>query len=167
MKSLFLVLALQLFLISPAYAEEAPADAIKSTLSSLKKNVNNVSQGVSRLKQDKVSIERSLKDMEAWGTSEQEAKEFYFNQNTQLAKDLLDAHKKIADDAIEIKKLNDKYQYVKSILAYAAGALAALLYLRLGAAIVGALAGPYALVLSFLGPAGAFMLGYTLVRLIL
>jgi hypothetical protein len=168
MRSVFLVLALQLFLIHPAYAEEVSSvEAIKTTLSSLKKNVAYLSQGVNRLKQDKVSIEKSLKDMEEWGNSEQEAKEQYFKQSVELGKEIVEAQKTIDEDKRKITELRESYLHVKNILGIVTGAFAVLLYLRLGASLVGTFAGPYSIFLTFLGPAGAFTIGYTLVRLFL
>lgn len=102
--------------------------------------------------------------MEEWGNSEQASKEFYFSQSVQLGKDVLEAHKTIAEDKIEINKINERYHHIRSVFGYVAGALAALLYLKIGSAIVSTFAGPYSLLLSFLGPAGAFTLGYSLVR---
>jgi hypothetical protein len=166
MKRIVAILALQLLSSFSIEAQEPAArEEIKLTISSLKKNVNNLTQGVNRLKQDKLSIEKSLKDMENWGNSEQQAKEFYFNQTVQQGKELLEAEKTIAADKLEIDKINNKYQHTKHILGYVGGALLALLYLKIGAGLVRTFAGPYAIFLSFLGPVGFFTIGYTLVRL--
>ena len=166
MKKTHGILALQLLLSFSVEAQETNTkEEIKLTISALKKNVDNIAQGVNRLKQDKLSIEKSLKDMENWGNSEQQAKEFYFNQAVQQGRDLLEAQKTIAADKAEIVKIDSKYQHTKHILGYVGGALLALLYFKLGAGLVRTFAGPYAIFLSFLGPVGFFMVGYTLVRL--
>lgn len=118
------------------------------------------------LKEDKLEIQRALDNVKEWGIAQQKEKLEYYNNATQLSDQLSSANTKLLDSEKVQQELRERYQRIKRMLSYTAGALLFLLFIRFGN-LIAPLAGAYGPIVVIGGPFAAFTLGYLLVKFIL
>lgn len=141
---------------------------LQAELQGLQNDLMEANGGIIRLKQDKLNIENNLKDMEAWGTSQQEEKLSYYNESVHIREDLANAENQVVEEQVRAAATLIKYHRIKSIMGYLAGGFLVLLYLRFGSPLLAAILGvlsPAASLLCFAAPVGVFGAGYLAVYL--
>lgn len=166
-------ISLLAFIVSLAltqFSKAQPLDLRQTLIEDVKAMQNDLIEAngkITRIKQDKVNIENDLKAMEQWGLNEQAEKFKYYEENLDIREQLASADAKIDLEKKAHVKTADKYRRVKSVMGYLAGLLLALLYIKFGAAVASSLlaASPWGLIMQFVGPLGAFAVGYTLAQI--
>jgi VIT1/CCC1 family predicted Fe2+/Mn2+ transporter len=141
---------------------------LQAELQGLQNDLIEANGGIIRLKQDKLNIENNLKDMEAWGTSQQEEKLSYYNESVHIREDLANAENQIVEEQVRAAATLVKYHRIKSIMSYLAGGFLVLLYFRFGSPVLSAILGvlnPAASLLYVAAPVGVFGAGYLAVYL--
>jgi len=129
----------------------------------LKKELSTASDITSKLYEDKAVIGDNLKAMEAWGIAQQDEKLAYYNETSEVRKQLADSITKI--DEIKKKQIIviKKYHRIKSVMCYLAGVLMVLLYFSLSSnltSLLSLLPTTWTLILPIAGPVGSFSVGY-------
>lgn len=132
-------------------------------LKELQKDLSSASKEITKLNKDKAALELSLRDMEAWGNTQEEEKTqyyeeaFLFQSRAEAAESSLDKEKK------NNLKVLEKYHKIKTIMALIFAGFLTIIYINYGAKLVSAfspLLGPYSILLPYLGPIAVFALGY-------
>ena len=110
--------------------------------------------------------EHSFKYLEDWAANQQAEKLQVYEENNEIRNLLNSAEQRIVNEKVAHKKTSDKYDKIKSIMGYLAGAFLALLYIKFGSSMTSmlAVAGPWGPVIHLLGPFGAFAAGYMLIK---
>lgn len=166
MKAFYYIILFLLFLNNNVQAVEKKP-TITGELLELRGELTQAAERIIQLKKDKAYIDKAFKDLEDWAIIQQQEKIQIFEENEKCHAMLNHAEQKIVMEKTEHKKTLDKYYRIKSFMGYLAGAFLALLYLRIGSAILAAVIpslGPWGFILQFLGPVGAFAAGYFLVQ---
>lgn len=141
--------------------------SITSELLELRGELMQAGERIVQLKKDKAAIDESFKALEDWAVLQQKEKIELYEESERCRVLLSNAEQKVVTEKVEHNKTRNKYDRIKSFMGYLAGAFLGLLYLRVGSTVVGSListAGPWGFILQFLGPFGAFALGYFLVQ---
>lgn len=162
---LFYFLIINLFAIS-AHIQAFEKTSITSELLELRGELTQASSRVAQLRKDKQAIEESFKNLESWAANQQAEKIQVYEENNEIRNLLSNAEQRVVKEKIEHKKTADKYDKIKSIMGYLAGAFLALIYIRLGSSMINMLtaAGPWGVIIQFLGPMGAFAAGYMFIQ---
>lgn len=174
MRKALIYLQLFVFLIGSADAStNIIRQKLKIEVSALRKDISEADSTVYRLRDDKSKIESNLRDMESWGIVQQHDKDEYYTETVEVRRQAVE---QAATSAAKIDKLKakieldfKKYRRLKAIACYFVAVAFVLLYLRYGARLVSLLSvstGPWAPLLTFGGPVGAFCAGYLLVYLL-
>jgi hypothetical protein len=124
-----------------------------------------------QLRQDKLDIDVKLQNMENWGLDQEKEKNSYYAQLVTNIQKVADTQAKVDQEKEKGRATLDRYHRVKSLLGYMAGLILAYLYIQLGADLaakaLSLVSGPWAYIfLKFLGPIGAFTVGYFTVNIL-
>jgi septal ring factor EnvC (AmiA/AmiB activator) len=169
MRSRYFIIIILFSLIMPASATDKTDQkpSITSQLLELRGELSQASSRIAQLRKDKQAIEQSFKGLEDWAVEQQKEKIEVYEENQQVKNLLSSAEQRVVNEKVEHKKTADKYHTVKSVMGYLAGALSALLYMRIGGAIFSSLisaAGLWGPIIQLLGPVGAFAAGYMFIK---
>jgi hypothetical protein len=164
MKTNYITIIILFALTFQSSAQQKPS--ITSELLELRGDLSQASARITQLKKDKQSIEQTFKHLEDWALVQQNEKLQIYAENEQVRNLLSSAEQRVVNEKVEHKKTLDKYDKIKSIMGYLAGAFLALLYIKFGSSAVSVLAitGPWAPIIHLLGPFGAFAAGYFLIK---
>ena len=138
---------------------------LKIEVADLQKDMTKLSASVNALKQDKLDISKQLRDMQGWGNSQQSEKLHYYEMANKFKESLSDTEVLLANEKKQSESVIEKYHRIKKIMSFLSGGFLVLLYFRLGASTVSAIAGPYSQLIYFLGPLAAFACGYCAIYL--
>ena len=150
-----------------ACSQAAEKTSITNELLELRGELSHASARIAQLRKDKQAIEESFKYLEDWAAGQQTEKIQVYEENTEIRNLLSSAEQRVVSEKVAHKKTSDKYDKIKSIMGYLAGAFLALLYLRFGSSIASTLttaAGPWGAIIQLLGPLGAFAAGYMFIQ---
>jgi septal ring factor EnvC (AmiA/AmiB activator) len=163
--SLKYVITVVLFLITIS-VNASEKMSITSELLELRGELTQASSRIVQLRKDKQAIEDSFKYLEDWAANQQAEKLQVYEENNEIRNLLNSAEQRIVNEKVAHKKTSDKYDKIKSIMGYLAGAFLALLYIKFGSSMTSmlAVAGPWGPVIHLLGPFGAFAAGYMLIK---
>lgn len=147
--------------------EAAEKFSITNELLELRGELSQASARIAQLRKDKQAIEESFKYLEDWAAGQQTEKIQVYEENTEIRNLLSSAEQRVVSEKVAHKKTSDKYDKIKSIMGYLAGAFLALLYIRFGSSITSTLTvatGPWGAIIQLLGPVGAFTAGYMFIQ---
>ena len=164
MRLRYLCIALLAMTVNTQAAEKI---SITNELLELRGELSQASSRIAQLRKDKQSIEESFKYLEDWAAGQQTEKIQVYEENTEIRNLLSSAEQRVVSEKVAHKKTADKYDKIKSIMGYLAGAFLTLLYLRFGSSIASTLttaAGPWGAIIQLLGPVGAFAAGYMFIQ---
>jgi VIT1/CCC1 family predicted Fe2+/Mn2+ transporter len=164
MRLRYLCIALLATTVNTQAAEKI---SITNELLELRGELSQASSRIAQLRKDKQSIEESFKYLEDWAAGQQTEKIQVYEENTEIRNLLSSAEQRVVSEKVAHKKTADKYDKIKSIMGYLAGAFLTLLYLRFGSSIASTLttaAGPWGAIIQLLGPVGAFAAGYMFIQ---
>jgi hypothetical protein len=140
--------------------------SITSELLELRGELTQASARIAQLRKDKHTIEESFKNLEDWANNQQIEKIQIYEENNEIRNLLASAEQRVVNEKVEHKKTSDKYDRIKSVMGYLAGAFLALLYIKFGSSIVSvfAITGPWGPIIHLLGPLGAFAAGHFFIK---
>ena len=139
---------------------------IVDDLLDLKNNLVDAQSKLGQLKKQKARLDQDLKNLLDWAIAQEKEKIDAYSKIVELESNLILEQQKVVAEKAQHQKTLDKYHRVKSILGYLAGAVLFLLYTRISITSISTLLpGPWGFILHILGPAGAFSLGYFLVKI--
>jgi hypothetical protein len=142
---------------------------LKVELVELRKDIAEADNTADKLREDRIVIDGSLKNMESWGVTQQQEKETYYNETVETRRQLTALSEKIVQLKAKAAADLKKYHRLKSLACYFVAVAMVLLYFRFGAVLVSSLsvvAGSLAPFVTIAGPAGAFGVGYLAVYLL-
>jgi septal ring factor EnvC (AmiA/AmiB activator) len=164
MRLRYLCIALLAMTVNTQAAEKM---SITNELLELRGELSQASARIAQLRKDKQSIEESFKYLEDWAAGQQTEKIQVYEENNEIRNLLSSAEQRVVSEKVAHKKTSDKYDKIKSIMGYLAGAFLTLLYFRFGSSIASTLtnaAGPWGVIIQLLGPVGAFAAGYMFIQ---
>jgi septal ring factor EnvC (AmiA/AmiB activator) len=140
--------------------------SITAELLELRGELTQASARIIQLRKDKQAIEQSFKDLEDWALNQQTEKIHIYEENTEIRSLLSSAEQRVVNEKTAHQKTADKYDRIKAIMGYLAGAFLALLYIKFGSSVTSmlAVAGPWGPIVHLLGPFGAFTAGYMFIK---
>lgn len=142
---------------------------LKVEITALRKDISEADKTADKLRDDRVTIEVSLRNMEAWGLGQQNQKEGYYHETLATREQAAGLAEKITQLKAKAAADLKKYYRLKSLACYFVGVAMLLLYFRFGATLVSSLsvvAGAWAPLITIAGPAGSFGVGYLAVYLL-
>jgi hypothetical protein len=142
---------------------------LKVEITELRKDISEADKTADKLRDDRVTIEVSLRNMEAWGLEQQNQKDSYYHETLTTREQVAGLAEKITQLKAKAAADLKKYYRLKSLACYFVGVVMVLLYFRFGvtlAASLSAVVGVWAPLITIAGPAGAFGVGYLTVYLL-
>lgn len=143
---------------------------LKFELNALEVSMMSANNEIAQLREDKAHIDADLHNMEEWGKQQEEQKNEYYHRTVELTNDIAITQANVDLEKEKGKATLARYHRVKSLLGYVFGVFLAYLYIQIGVQALTlmtlAVTGPWALVLRFAGPVGAFGLGYFTVNIL-
>ena len=142
---------------------------LKVEITALRKDISDADKTSNNLRDDRVTIEVSLRNMEAWGLEQQSQKDSYYHETRATREQVVGLAEKITQLKAKAAADLKKYYRLKSLACYFVGIAMVLLYFRFGVTLVSSLSavvGAWAPLITIAGPAGAFGVGYLTVYLL-
>jgi len=172
MKHYFTSFLLVFLFAASAFGENLNAtikQKLKVEITALRKDISDADKTANNLRDDRVTIEVSLRNMEAWGLEQQSQKDSYYHETLATREQVAGLAEKITQLKAKAAADLKKYYRLKSLACYFVGVAMVLLYFRFGVTLVSSLSvvvGAWAPLITVAGPAGAFGVGYLAVYLL-
>lgn len=130
---------------------------------SLKNDLEKAVLEISALQRDKQAIQQNIKNLQDWGTKQQELATKYYNETQEVRKELVVIKEDLAKERADKAKLIAKYHKIKIIMGIIAGFCTLVIYSRAGTAYTGgiiSMAGPWAIAVQIGLYVAAFLVGF-------